>query len=402
MFIRLVILSLTGLAVIMGIHYLNRQYGIGPGLPALPDAWFAQVKPTPPPTVVPAGTAATDTSQERLRRSLAGTLVVPVLVNEEGLDPAGLSLTYLGKLQPLMVVLQGSEVPATAAATVISQLKALPNPPLIAVNHEGGRVQTLSGEGFTQLPSWQQQCAQSAAVRAEAAASSAAELARVGVEVVFGPVVDRAAGGRLRDRTCAANTDTIITAASEQITAYQASGLTPVLMHYPGLGALGVDLSAQPAAATITETDVLPFERLLTARPGLPVLVSYLRITPADPDTPCALSYLCVGSINQVFPDALLIADAVDQPAAGYLATSSAVQRPLGARAGLALKAGVNALMFGPTVTEQELEQALDAIVEEVTILDIVDKRVSQRLEQTRDWKTSTAAFFRSKQTNGQ
>ncbi len=58
------------------------------------------------------------------------------------------------------------------------------------VDHEGGSVQRLNGEGFTILPSWKRMCNQTAELRQSSLASSAAELAAVGIDVVLAPVVD--------------------------------------------------------------------------------------------------------------------------------------------------------------------------------------------------------------------
>lgn len=390
MFIRLLFISLLLLCVVMGVHYLKREFGIGPGLPKLTASWQTQSPQPSPPMPTAALSASSSAQQESVQQRLGNLLAIPLQLDADGVASDSVSLAYVRENQPLMVVLFGTDISATAAASVIAQLRALPTPPVIAVDHEGGTVQRLAGSGFTQLPSWQQLCSMQAELRKDLLASSAAQLKQAGVDVILGPTVDRAASGSaLGSRNCSSDPDTVITVAQELIALYQHAGVTPMLKHYPGIGAARTDLHLQSAKIQITPDDTRPFEILLAVNPQLPVMISHIRVDPADPNSPCSMSYLCVGELHRVFPDALLVSDALEMRAAGYLATSSATLRPVPERASASLRAGMDLLLFGPGVTELELDQIKQQLEKDFTIDGKLDNRSLTHIARNLQWRMS-------------
>lgn len=389
MFVRLLLLTLSVICVVLGVNYFKRTFNIGPGLPDLTDN-LQRPSGSASPVVPSPALVATESAQLMAKDQLGLLLAMPLLLDESGIASNSVSLAYIREVKPSMVVLFGSEIPATAAAAVTAQLHALPDPPLVAVDHEGGTVQRLSGAGFTVLPSWQQLCSMQAVKRTELLASSAAELKRAGIQVVLGPVVDRtASGSALRSRSCSSNPEKIAQVAQELINTYKMAGITAMLKHYPGIGSSRADLHTQSAKVMITPDDTQPFEQLLTASPDLPVMISHLRIDPADPNTPCSMSYLCVGELHRVFPDSLLVSDALEMKSAGFLASSSAVVRPLPERASASLKAGVDVLLFGPSVTESDLTAVRARLERDFIKKDQLDTTAQTHSARTTKWKNA-------------
>jgi beta-N-acetylhexosaminidase len=395
MFIRLLLITLTVLCIVMGVHYFKREFGVGPGLPDLTAGW--QFGPESAdldavtPTLAPSSSASA--KPETLQDQLGNLLAIPLILDEDGVASSSVTLEYVHAKKPLMVVLFGTDVSATVAASVVADLKKLPHPPLVAVDHEGGTVQRLAGAGFTRLPSWQQLCSMPDEKRTSLIASSAEELRQAGVDVVLGPVVDRvASGSALRSRSCSSDPEKIASIARNLIETYQAAQLTPVLKHYPGIGTARADLHTQPAKVTITPEDTQPFEMLLALHPRLPVMISHVRIDPADPNNPCSMSYVCVGELRRVFPEAFLISDALEMKSAGFLASSSAVQRPLSARASQTLRAGADVALFGPTVTQADLDLVLQNMENDLALLGRPDDSTSAHITRAKQWRSSVSS----------
>ncbi len=389
MFVRILIFLLLVLCVVMGVHYVKREFGVGPGLPNLTAGWQSDL--TPPPTLIPSLPTDADnqqTASDSVRQQIGSLLAIPLILDEDGVASNSVSLAFVQEHQPLMVVLFGTDISATAAAAVTSQLHQLPNPPLVAVDHEGGTVQRLAGSGFTTLPSWQQLCALQPEVRGDLIASSAAQLQQAGIDVVLGPVVDRAASGSaLRSRSCSADPEKIAAVAQQLISIYKEVDIATMLKHYPGIGSSRSDLHTQSAKTTIKADDTRPFEILMANDPTLSVMVSHLRIDPADPETPCSMSYLCVGELHRVFPDAILVSDALEMKSAGYLTGSSTIQRPLSERPTAVLRAGVDVALFGPSVTEADLTAVINQLEKDFTISGRLDAKATTHVLRANQWR---------------
>ncbi len=396
MFVRLLLFSLAVICIVMGFHYVKREFGISPGLPDLTLFFDTALPSAPPAAAPPASTQSGALDPSKSDDSMVGDdrlgslFAVPVLLDETGIAASSVTLAYIRETQPLMVVLFGTDVPATAAASAIAQLRTGAKPPIIAVDHEGGLVQRLSGEGFTRLPSWQQLCNMSELQRAPLLASSAAQLKQVGINAVLGPVMDlSASGSALRSRTCAANPDQVVLMARESIEAYRAEGVSSILKHYPGIGSAKVDLHTASAKVVLTPKDTQPFEALLLEQPELPIMISHVRVEPADALTPCSMSFVCVGELHRVFPKALLISDALEMKSAGYLASSSAVLRPLPDRATNALRAGIDVLLFGPAVTEADLRAVHQKLQQEYVLSSGLTAKAAEHVARNEAWRSS-------------
>ncbi|MHA7833329.1 MAG: beta-N-acetylhexosaminidase [Algiphilus sp.] len=120
---------------------------------------------------------------------------------------------------------------------------------LIAVDHEGGRVQRFR-DGFTVLPPMADYGAQAehspgaalAAVR-EHAFTIARELVAHGIDLPFAPVLDcnRGLSAVIGDRALASDPDTVIALASAFCDGLAEGGVASTGKHFPGHGGVQVD-----------------------------------------------------------------------------------------------------------------------------------------------------------------
>ncbi len=158
-----------------------------------------------------------------------------------------------------------------------SAIRALRRPELlIAVDHEGGRVQRFQ-EGFSRIPAMRHlghawDCDRSGACMAarDIAYVLASELLACGVDFSFTPVldIDFGASGVIGDRALHAQPAAIAELSSSLIAGLREAGMASVGKHFPGHGyvradshlALPVD---ERSYAEIDAADLLPYRRLI-------------------------------------------------------------------------------------------------------------------------------------------
>jgi beta-N-acetylhexosaminidase len=148
---------------------------------------------------------------------------------------------------------------------------------LIAVDHEGGRVQRFKQE-FTAIPCMQklghlytedEQAAHQAAEKT--AWLMAAELREVGVDFSFTPVldIDYACSEVIGDRAFSSDKHVIASLASSFQQGLKSAGMASVGKHFPGHGAVSPDshialpVDSRPFTE-IMSNDVYPFKQLIT------------------------------------------------------------------------------------------------------------------------------------------
>lgn len=203
--------------------------------------------PLGPLMVDVAGPRLSEADKQRLRHPLVGGVI---LFSRNYADPAQLR-------------------------DLTAEIHALREPPLlIAVDHEGGRVQRFR-EGFTRLPAMRTLGARYAMSPAEGLAAAratglllAAELRACGVDYSFTPVLDldygpsRVIGDRAFDR----RPDEVVVLAAALIEGLEAGGMGSCGKHFPGHGYVIPDshfelpVDDRPLAAMAD--DLLPYRRL--------------------------------------------------------------------------------------------------------------------------------------------
>ena len=164
---------------------------------------------------------------------------------------------------------------------------------LIAVDHEGGRVQRFR-EGFTQLPpaAWygehyEKQAAQGLKLAELGGWLMAAELRTCGVDFSFAPVLDLGHGISqvIGDRAFSKTPEVVIKLAHAWMKGSHAAGMAVVGKHFPGHG--GVEADSHTALPVdnrryeeIEMEDLRPFESMIHAgmEAIMPAHVIYERV----------------------------------------------------------------------------------------------------------------------------
>lgn len=215
-----------------------------------------------------AGTALTDAERRRLQRPEVGGLIL-------------FSRNY--------------ESPPQIAA-LLEEVHALREPRLlVAVDHEGGRVQRFR-DGFTRLPpvgelglAWDSDPKRALQLAEVSGWLMAAELRAVGVDISFAPVldIDRKISAVIGDRAFHHSPEVIAALAQAYQRGMGEAGMAATGKHFPGHGGVAADSHvALPvdtrSLADLQLEDMLPFERLI--HQGLKaVMVAHVIYENIDP-----------------------------------------------------------------------------------------------------------------------
>lgn len=289
----------------------------------------------------------------------------------------------LAELQPGGVTIFGTRLPNQETAEKIFDVdQELFLPPIVAVDHEGGTVQRLSGEGFTQLPSWREQCALEYEQAQELWQQSAVELSQIGINMILAPMVDFAATNSvLGSRICSGDTQKVVEYGLGLSDAFFATGIQPVFKHFPGIGKTRLDLHTNFDTVQIGTDEATVYQSLVEAPKEYTtaVMVSHVGVENQFANVPCSLSDTCINELKSIDPNVLVVSDALEMKSA------TSTGRTLLNTIELAIRAGNHVLVFGPDVTVQELarnNQQLVAIYEDsTTFRTTVDRAVTRVLE---------------------
>jgi len=170
---------------------------------------------------------------------------------------------------------------------------------LIAVDHEGGRVQRFR-EGFSRLPACAlfSECGtinHAEPIAQQAGWLMAAELLAVGVDLSFAPVLD--VGGTISqvigDRAFHTRPENVSRLARAYMKGMKEAGMAAVGKHFPGHGSVVEDSHVaipydKRSLADIRMHDLIPFERMIHA--GLPALMPAHVIYPEIDKHPAGFS----------------------------------------------------------------------------------------------------------------
>jgi beta-N-acetylhexosaminidase len=289
----------------------------------------------------------------------------------------------LAALKPGGVTIFGSQLGYQETTQAILDLKQqIPLHPIFAVDHEGGSVQRLSGEGFTQLPSWREQCALEYDQAQELWQQSALELSQVGVSMILAPMVDFAkANAVLGSRICSGDTQTVLKYGLGFSDTFFAAGIQPVFKHFPGIGKTKLDLHTNFDTVQVGVEEAKLYQAIVDSpkKYTTAVMVSHVGVKNQFADIPCSLSDACINELKSVEPKVLVLSDALEMKSA----TNEG--RTLVKTIELAIRAGNHVLVFGPKVSIFELSdttQQLVAIYDDSTIFrTAVDRAVTRVLE---------------------
>ena len=212
------------------------------------------------------GTGLTETDRKRLGHPLAGGVIL-----------FSRNFASLGQL-----------------AALTEAIHALRNPPLvIAVDHEGGRVQRFR-DGFTTLPAmrelgwtWDHGQQHARQLAQEVGYVLAAELLAHGVDLSFAPVldIDWRSSSVIGDRAFHSDPRVVGELARALLHGFRQAGMSGVGKHFPGHGHVGADSHHEVPVdertyEEIEADDLAPFRRLIEAGLGgiMPAHVIYPRV----------------------------------------------------------------------------------------------------------------------------
>jgi len=269
------------------------------------------------------------------QQKIAQLMAMPLLIENKNATGSGNSLVdddlaisedellgatvsaQLTQLEPGLITFFGSKINLETAKQYLQSVRNIfqnkKTSPLFVVDHEGGSVQRFSGEGFTVLPSLKESCQLEEQKQLAQYQSSSKELAELGINIVFAPVVDLG-GVALKDRSCLDFETTVITARSF-ISAFGEQQIMPVIKHFPGLGQTTRDLHYSSETVDLAADDTLIFSRLLEAFPNIGVMSSHLQLKDKLDGMPCSLSKDCLYLFEEEFPLVLLFSDALEMKA---------------------------------------------------------------------------------------
>ena len=202
----------------------------------------------------------------------------PIMIDVEGEQ---LSVTERGWLEhPLVggVILFSRNFSSieqlTQLVAAIRSTRAIP--PLVAVDHEGGRVQRFK-KGFTRLPAaallgqiYPSDRARARRLAEQAGWVMAIELRTVGIDFSFAPVLDinKGISGVIGDRAFFSTPDGVTDLALSYMAGMKRAGMAAVGKHFPGHGGVEADshLDLPIDERDINDLrmeDLLPFRRLI-------------------------------------------------------------------------------------------------------------------------------------------
>ena len=262
-----------------------------------------------------------------------------------------------------------SEAPAAEIAAVTERwAAAAPGPtPWMAVDQEGGAVQTLKGEGFGRLPSAREQGGLPAEELRELAEDLGASLSGAGITLDLAPVVDVVPPGTeagnapigAHGREYGGTPEAVTAAAGTIVEGLAEAGVTATLKHFPGLGRVGGntdDTAVVHDTVTTAEDPQLAVFTTLADSPAAPfVMASSAIYDRIDGSTQAMFSPVVLTDVlrGQLGFDGVVISDDV-----GNADAVSGV--PVGERAVRFLAAGGTLVL---TVEAAHFEPMVDAVL---------------------------------------
>ncbi|WP_426593302.1 glycoside hydrolase family 3 N-terminal domain-containing protein [Cellulomonas sp. McL0617] len=254
----------------------------------------------------------------------------------------------------------------------------------VGVDQEGGKVQTLTGPGFSTMPSALDQGAMASADLTAAATTWGGELAAAGVNLNLAPVIDipTEAGAAANapighyDRAFGYTLDAVAPHADAFAAGMSASGIETAVKHFPGLGEVTANTDT---TADVTDTTTGPGSAQIDSfthaiqRGTRMMMVSTAIYTQIDPSAPAAFSPIVVDQLlrKTLGYDGVVITDDVSA------ATQVAAWTP-GDRAVDAIGAGCDIVLASkdPTVVPQMIQALTTKAASDPAFAALVDAAV--------------------------
>lgn len=214
---------------------------------------------------------------------------------------------------------------------------------LIAVDHEGGRVQRFR-DGFSIIPAMGQlldladnQLTRATTLAQQCGALMALEVQAVGIDISFAPVLDiNGVSEVIGLRSFHSSPELVIPLAKAFIDGMHSVGMKATAKHFPGHGSVKADSHVDLPIDhrdfnTIKQCDLLPFQTLISSNHVDAIMPAHV-IYPAVDDKSVGFSTIWLQDIlrNQLGFDGVIFSDDLSMEAAssigGYIERSEAAQ----------------------------------------------------------------------------
>ncbi|HZU12440.1 MAG TPA: glycoside hydrolase family 3 protein [Chloroflexota bacterium] len=251
---------------------------------------------------------------------------------------------------------------------------------LIAIDHEGGRVNRLAASGAaTQFPSAMAWAATGdVEIVRTASAATASELRSLGINVNFAPVVDLLANHRnpaLGTRCFSDDPDLTARFGAAYVAGHREAGVASTAKHFAGHGATPIDSHVDlpeisKSIELIRAEDLVPFTAAVTAGAEA-IMVSHAWYPVLDPEPlPATVSPAVAGLAREIGGDeTVIVTDCMEMGAVqNRMTTGEAAVR--------ALAAGVDLVLISHTAELQQ--EALDAVIRAVESGDLPCERLEE------------------------
>jgi beta-N-acetylhexosaminidase len=241
----------------------------------------------------------------------------------------------------------------TQLADLVADIRAVRSPPLlVAVDHEGGRVQRFR-DGFTEIPpmgrigrQYESDSDSAIGLARTAGWLVASELRAMDIDLAFAPCVDLDWGVSeiIGNRAFHRKPGVVADLASAYCRGLREGGMAAVAKHFPGHGAVVADSHEQLPMDRRSYSDLLddmrPYEKLIGNRQLAGVMLAHIVYTEMDP-TPAGFSAYWIQDQlrKQLGYDGAVFCDDLTMKATRQFGS-------MAARARLALKAGCDMVLI--------------------------------------------------------
>lgn len=349
------------MALFSAYNYFNKPF-----LKDSAETSLSQDKPLVTPTP-----SKTQKKELNTKEKISQLLAVPLDLNsmeKESSDSAKM-LSFIKENDPGFVVYFGEGISTTSAIlatkTIKDYFKETDYVPLIAVDHEGGLVQRLDGDGFTKLEPWQKVVSTYSSAQQKAVFNqSAREMYAVGVNIVFAPVVDLASNSAVLKTRAADDFGQTLATTVNFIYSFSQNGVMPVLKHFPGIGSIPKDPHHAVSTINLSENDASIFSQILNKFTNIGVMTAHVRLENKLSGKICSLSSECLSPFEKSYPKVLLFTDSLTMKAA-KAQVGTTEEKPVEQIAIEAIEAGNNVLVFGNGITPVLLEKTIFALQKE-------------------------------------
>lgn len=310
--------------------------------------------------VEPAPIAQPSTLSCLTTRQRAAQVLLPLLTQPE--IPGAQTYASVGELGAIGIL--GNPDPDEGLQAILTALQASSQhlPVMIASDEEGGSVQRLAGL-LGPLPSAEETARTKTPEQARNQwVEYGSRIRSLGIDVVFGPVVDVGAAPGIASRSFGDDPAVVTAYGAAMAHGLLEAGIVPVFKHFPGHGRASADshleLPATPPLDELRAVDLVPYVDLLAdpvLRDSAAVMIGHLAVPDLSDGTPTSLSPATVtgllrgelGFAGLVFTDAINMGAIID----GY-GRLDAIE--------LAIRAGSDIVILGSLA---DLTPALDHLV---------------------------------------